>query len=299
MIKKQIDYFNVSQIAGSGQCFRMVPEEPGGPAGPRTETESGWYRVISGEHFLRIRQENDIIEFDCPEAESGFWQRYFDLDTDYGAVIQGIPEKDRYLTEAARAGQGIRILRQDAWEMILSFIISQQKTIPMIQAAVEALSEAYGTRRTAADGQVYHSFPRPEQLSGVSLEDFKNLKLGYRAKYIHAICQDAASGALDLDHLAALDYSGAMEYLTGFYGIGTKVANCICLFGLHHIEAFPVDTWIQKILMREYYDGRKYRKIPRSRLCETMVRDHFDTGCGGILQQYIFNYERNVRSRRD
>ena len=138
MIKKQIDYFNVSQIAGSGQCFRMVPEEPGGPAGPRTETEGGWYRVISGEHFLRIRQENDIIEFDCPEAESGFWQRYFDLDTDYGAVIRGIPEKDRYLTEAARAGQGIRILRQDAWEMILSFIISQQKTIPMIQAAVEA-----------------------------------------------------------------------------------------------------------------------------------------------------------------
>ena len=183
--------------------------------------------------------------------------------------------------------------------MILSFIISQQKTIPMIQAAVEALSKAYGTRRTAADGQVYHSFPRPEQLSGVSLEDFKNLKLGYRAKYIHAICQDAASGALDLDHLAALDYAGAMEYLTGFYGIGTKVANCICLFGLHHIEAFPVDTWIQKILMREYYDGHKYRKIPRSRLCETMVRDHFDTGCGGILQQYIFNYERNVRSRRD
>ena len=127
--------------------------------------------MISGEHFLRIRQENDIIEFDCPEAESGFWQRYFDLDTDYGAVIRGIPEKDRYLTEAARAGQGIRILRQDAWEMILSFIISQQKTIPMIQAAVEALSKAYGTRRTAADGQVYHSFPRPEQLSGVSLED--------------------------------------------------------------------------------------------------------------------------------
>ena len=299
MIKKQIDYFNVSQIAGSGQCFRMVPEESGGPAGPRTETESGWYRVISGEHFLRIRQENDIIEFDCPEAESCFWQRYFDLDTDYGAVIRGIPEKDRYLTEAARAGQGIRILRQDAWEMILSFIISQQKTIPMIQAAVEALCETYGARRTAADGQVYHSFPRPEQLSGASLEDFKNLKLGYRAKYIHAICQDAASGALDLDHLAALDYAGAMEYLTGFYGIGTKVANCICLFGLHHIEAFPVDTWIQKILMREYYDGRKYRKIPRSRLCETMVRDHFDTGCGGILQQYIFNYERNVRSRRD
>lgn len=158
MIKKQIDYFNVSQIAGSGQCFRMVPEEPGGPAGPRTETEGGWYRVISGEHFLRIRQENDIIEFDCPEAESGFWQRYFDLDTDYGAVIRGIPEKDRYLTEAARAGQGIRILRQDAWEMILSFIISQQKTIPMIQAAVEALSKAYGTRRTAADGRCITAF---------------------------------------------------------------------------------------------------------------------------------------------
>ena len=141
-----------------------------------------------------------------------------------------------------------------------------------------------------------HAFPTPEQLAEASLEELQALKLGYRAKYIHRLCQDAVSGRLDLHRLASLDYAGAMEYLTGFYGIGKKVANCVCLFGLHHIGAFPVDTWIEKILMEQYYDKRKYRRTPKTRLNDTIVQDVFGRyeGCAGIMQQYIFHFERNV-----
>ena len=228
------------------------------------------------------------------------------------------------------SGTGIRILRQDPWEMIITFVISQQKTIPNIRQLVEALSSRYGTllddRQNRGNGEVREkdevrekegarregaaleeslppafSFPAPSQLCLASLEDLMGLKLGYRAKYIHRLCQDAVSGRLDLSRLAALNYEEAMEYLTGFYGIGKKVANCVCLFGLHHIDAFPVDTWIEKILMEQYFDRKKYRRIPKNRLCETIVEDVFGrySGCVGIMQQYIFYYERSVRQGRE
>ena len=282
MIRKQIDYFNVAQIAGSGQCFRMVPEESGGPAGPRTETESGWYRVISGEHFLRIRQENDIIEFDCPEAESGFWQRYFDLDTDYGAVIQGIPEKDRYLTEAARAGQGIRILRQDLWEMIVSFLISQQNNIPRIRRCIENLCRTYGKRKEA-EGFSFYTFPGPEVLAGLEEDALKPCNLGYRSKYVVRTARQIYEGGFSLEKLRDMEYEGARQELMKLFGVGEKVADCICLFALHHLAAFPVDTHIRQALAQHYPQG-----FPREK-CR---------GREGIFQQYIFYYELHKERER-
>lgn len=122
------------------------------------------------------------------------------------------------------------------------------------------------------------------------------MKLGYRASYIHRICEDAVQGRLDLDSLSGMDYEHAFEYLTGFYGIGAKIANCVCLFGLHHINAFPVDTWISQILMEHYYpkNPKKYRALPKSRLYEALIQDYFGgyQGYAGVMQQYIFYYER-------
>ena len=128
------------------------------------------------------------------------------------------------------------------------------------------------------------------------MDDLLALKLGYRAKYIHRLCQDALEGSLNLDLLSSQNYKEAIDYLTGFYGIGKKVANCVCLFGLHHIDAFPVDTWIQKILMEHYFDEKKYRRIPKSQLFDRIIEDSFGCypGYAGVMQQYIFNYERNV-----
>lgn len=298
----EISCMDLQQIHQSGQCFRMVPlPEDTYPSGAKNG-----YRLISGLRVLGAWQEGPSLCLDCPHEDLSFWLSYLDMDRDYQAVIDSIDRENSYLTEAARSGAGIRILRQDPWEMIITFVISQQKTIPSIRQLVEALSSRYGT--VLEDGQDHGrrlapacSFPDPSQLSLASLDDLMGLKLGYRAKYIHRLCQDAVSGRLNLAHLGTLDYEGAMEYLTGFYGIGKKVANCVCLFGLHHIDAFPVDTWIEKILMEQYFDRKKYRRIPKNRLCEAIVEDVFGrySGCAGIMQQYIFYYERSVRQGRE
>lgn len=280
--------FDLKQTAESGQCFRMTPCAP------------GVWSVVSGERYLEISQDASTFYFDCPDKDYPFWVNYFDLDTDYGAYIASVRKRDSYLTAAAGAGSGIRILRQDVWEMIVTFIISQQRTIPKIREAVEALSCRYGVRRetvlSGGAGRVYYTFPTPEQLGRASLDELKALKLGYRAAYISRICEDALQGRLDLDKLSGMDYERAFEYLTGFYGIGAKIANCVCLFGLHHIDAFPVDTWISQILMEHYYpkNPKKYRALPKSRLYEALIRDYFGgyQGYAGVMQQYIFYYER-------
>lgn len=312
MITLEIQHFDLQQIADSGQCFRMNRIDS------EANDDSCRYAVISAGRRVEIAQRGSFFTFDCTETEFPFWHHYFDLGTDYGAFISSILKRDTYLQKAAAAGNGIRILNQDPWEMILTFVISQQKTIPKIREAVELLSRNYGTRHTCtppvtgaeqesaalesakpvAVPQDFFAFPDARQLSAASLDDLKALKLGYRAKYIHRLCQDCAGGRLDLNLLTSLGYRDAMEYLTGFYGIGTKVANCICLFGLHHIEAFPVDTWIEQILTEHYYK-KKYSALPKSRLYETVIHDNFGKykGYAGVMQQYIFYYERLCRGK--
>ena len=294
MITKALKNFNLRQIADSGQCFRMVPCDPN-----RSQTA---YRVISGRHFLIVEQTGDEVTFHCPNDEFAFWEHYFDLKTDYDTYIRAIDPMDDYLSRAAAFGSGIRILNQDLWEMIITFIISQQKTIPAIRALVEALSEKYGTRYKIPPtvSGYYYAFPTPEELNRASLDDLLALKLGYRAKYIKRTCEDVCSGKLDLDRLMKLNYADSMEVLLSCYGIGIKVANCICLFGLHHIGAFPVDTWIKKILLREYAPkSRCTSHVPESRLCEALIEENFSKypGFAGVLQQYIFFYEREFSSK--
>ena len=294
MITKALKNFNLRQIADSGQCFRMVPCDPN-----RSQTA---YRVISGRHFLIVEQTGDEVTFHCPNDEFAFWEHYFDLKTDYDTYIRAIDPMDDYLSRAAAFGSGIRILNQDLWEMIITFIISQQKTIPAIRALVEALSEKYGTRNKIPPtvSGYYYAFPSPEELNRASLDDLLALKLGYRAKYIKQICEDVCSGKLDLDRLMKLNYADSMEVLLSCYGIGVKVANCICLFGLHHIGAFPVDTWIKKILLREYAPKSHCTgHVPETRLCEALIEENFSKypGFAGVLQQYIFFYERNFSQK--
>ena len=294
MITKALKNFNIRQISDSGQCFRMVPCDPN-----RSQTA---YRVISGRHFLIIEQHGDEVTFPCPNDEFAFWEHYFDLETDYDAYIRAIDPMDDYLSKAAAFGNGIRILNQDLWELIITFIISQQKTIPAIRALVEALSEKYGTRYKIPPtvSGYYYAFPSPEELNRASLDDLLALKLGYRAKYIKRTCEYVCSGKLDLDRLMKLNYADSMEILLSCYGIGVKVANCICLFGLHHIGAFPVDTWIKKILLREY-DPKSHctGHVPETRLCEALIAENFSKypGFAGVLQQYIFFYEREFSQK--
>ena len=187
----KIPCFDLEQTAGSGQVFRMIPA-PG-----RTNT----WQVISQGHVCFIRQENDIFFLECGPDLENFWKNYFDLNTDYEKMIASITPDDHYLKAASKAGQGIRILRQDTWEMIITFVISQQKTIPAIRALVEALCSRYGTKIDQ-----FYAFPTPEQLCQASLEDLLALKLGYRAKYIyrHGVYYIEAYGS-DKGRLPALE----------------------------------------------------------------------------------------------
>lgn len=293
-----IPCLDLEQTALSGQCFRLMPGK-----------EPGLWSAISQGTLLSIRQSGSLFTLECEETALEYWLSYFDVPADYQAMIDSIHPEDTYLLSAAKAGSGIRILRQDPWEMIITFVISQQKTIPAIRSLVETLCRNYGTpiepssaaySQLSSDGPSPFAFPTPEQLSRASLEELLALKLGYRAKYIHQLCQDAINGSLDMDYLSSLNYEDAMDFLTGFYGIGKKVANCVCLFGLHHIDAFPVDTWIQKILMEHYFNEEKYRSIPKSRLFDRIIKDSFGCypGYAGVMQQYIFNYERNILGRK-
>lgn len=158
MITRTIDNFKISQICDSGQCFRMTRRED--------DSGGGRYSVIASGRYLEVRQQGKECVFDCSEEEfEDFWKEYFDLDTDYSFYISQINPNDSYLKEAAQFGDGIRILRQDLWEMIVSFLISQQNNIVRIRRCIENICECYGEPKTNFRGETYFTFPEPEKLA--------------------------------------------------------------------------------------------------------------------------------------
>ena len=262
------DDFDLDAIANSGQCFRWK------------KIKDNEYRIPFKDQCLYITGSEDRrYTLDCDKASfKGIWRCYFDLDEDYARIRSRIdPEKDPFLFAAARAGQGIRILRQDLWETLISFIISQNRNISAITRSVELLCEAAGEQRTDGRGEAFFSFPAPEQICGLSDEQLRKCALGYRAKYVRAAAQSVVDGSFCLESCAALDSPSAVRELSSLFGIGPKVAACIDLFALHHLDAFPVDTWIKKALDREYPDG-----YPRE--------DY--SPYNGVYQQYMFAYYR-------
>ena len=265
MVVKKITNFGLEQIARSGQCFRM------------SRREDGSFDIISGSRWMGARQSGETCEFLCTEEEfSEFWEDYFDLKQDYGEYISRIDKGDVYLNAAVKLAGGVRILRQDIWEMIVSFLISQQNNIVRIRRCIENICEAYGNPVKNGRGEVYFTFPEPEALAGLEEDALKACNLGYRSKYVVRAARSVAEGRFDLEQLGTLPYEKAKEELLKLFGVGVKVADCICLFGLHHLEAFPVDTHISQALKKYYGDGfpmEKYR------------------GIQGVIQQYIFYYE--------
>jgi len=268
MLRVYNSEFNLGQICDSGQCFRMS----------RAGSEDDTYEIIATDRRLIARQLNDGAELDCTEDEyERFWRSYFDIDcgTDYAAIMAGIDPADKYLTDVARVGSGIRILRQDLWEMIVTFLISQQNNIPRIHKCIENICREYG-RFMETDGPGYYAFPTPEALASLDEDALMPCNLGYRSKYVVRAARSVTT-SFDLDELRTLDYAAARARLLEVYGIGVKVADCICLFALHHLESFPVDTHIRQVLEREYGSGYG-ETFPFER-----YRDHL-----GVIQQYMF-----------
>ena len=253
--------FDLKKIAESGQCFRME------------EASAGRFRVIAGDRILyAVQKDAETVILECSQDEfDTVWKNYFDLDADYAAYREAVDPSDEFLTGAAKTGRGIRILRQDPWEMLVTFIISQRKNIPAIKACVESLCRKYG-RLIDEENEIF-AFPTPQALAKAAEEDLKGCSLGYRVPYIRSAAANVLEGKLELAEISTLSDEELLDALMTVHGVGPKVANCISLFAYHRIAAFPIDIWIARML-EEHYGGvfplEKYE------------------GFAGIMQQYIF-----------
>lgn len=267
MFTIKISDMNLKQIAESGQCFRW------------RKLEDNRYCVVARGQYLEIIQKENQFQFSCDKSQfDTIWHDYFDLGIDYGQIKDLADQKDLHMREAVTYGYGIRILKQDLWEIIVSFMISQNNNIPRIRKSIELLCERYGSMEQTADQQIYYQFPSSAQLSVVTVEEYEGIGLGYRAKYIEKLVHfmNSQSGEEFIRHLHSADYETASAMLLSVYGIGKKVAECICLYGLHFINSFPVDTHVKKILDVHYPCGFDYRRYD---------------GYLGIMQQYLFYYD--------
>ena len=265
------DVIDLRKIAESGQCFRW------------TEMMGGFH-IPHREKDVLVKQIDPYrIWLSCTEEEyAGIWKSYFDLDESYDAICAGITrEKDPFLYEAIRDQHGIRILKQDFWEMLITSIITQNRNIPAIKKSVMLLSEKAGSKRESVCGGFFYSFPTPSQLAHMSDEDLSDCKLGYRTKYVRAAACAVDSGNIDMEAIRGMSDDECERLLISLPGVGVKVTSCAMLFGLHRLNAFPIDVWVKQILQDEYPNG-----YPRNEY----------SPYNGLFQQYMFEYYRKQHS---
>lgn len=248
-----------------GQCFRWNADE------------KGVYTGVAGGRAARVVTENGRVYIkSTPEDFNNFWRDYFDLNLDYEAIRLGFDAGD-YLRRCAEFGAGIRILRQERWEALCSFIISQCNNIPRIKKIVETLCCCFG-QPIDLEGETLYSFPDAAVLARLEERDLAPLRCGYRAEYIINAARAVDSGELDLDTLTRTDTDTAMKALLSVRGVGKKVANCAVLFGLGHMDAFPIDVWMKRALAEHFppdFDPKTLGPY------------------AGLAQQYIFYYARS------
>lgn len=270
--------FEPKHVFECGQCFRWLREEDGSYTG-----------VVQGK-VINVKKENDLIIFDNTNKEDfeNIWFDYFDLGRNYGEIKKQLKVMDEYLEKATEFGQGIRILQQDGWEMLISFIISANNRIPMIQRAINNLSERYGKFIGEYRGKKYYAFPTPEELSKVSVEDIRACQTGFRDKYIKSVVDYVNENNEDVLSYRKLDTGECIKELVKFNGVGPKVADCIALFGMQKYDTFPVDVWVKRV-MEEFYveDNLSLPKIRKFAL------DKFGD-LAGFAQQYLFYYAREL-----
>ena len=256
------DDFDLQKIAHCGQCFRAK------------EIFGGIYRFITGTRVIYIsNRTRNQFEISCDEDEwSSVWTTYFDLDTNYRALRAEIAGVNDYINSAAEFGSGIRILRQEPFETLISFIISQRKSIPSITTSVERIAERFGRAVETERGTV-HLFPTVDELKSATLDQLSGLGLGYRKSYILDALNKISSGELDLDALSNVDDDTLLERLKSIRGVGDKVANCVALFAYHRVDRVPIDVWIARAIDEDFHGKNVFLDINHN---------------AGIAQQYVF-----------
>lgn len=276
--------FNVNKIFDCGQCFRFNPVK-------NTPHDVEFSGIAFGKFISVAQSASDVYIYNATAEDFyDLWQGYLALDVDYNAIKSDILSRsdNPALPRAVSFGEGIRILRQDSFEAVISFIISQNNNIPRIKKIIEALSKKCGKSieipeemmSHVAEGCELYSFPNAEALLSLGADGLFDLKTGFRAKYIYDAAERFANGSLDFEYLTSdLSTKEAIEHLCGVKGIGPKVASCALLFGFARYDAFPIDVWIKKVIAKYFSADADF--------------DPASLGpYAGIAQQYLFYYER-------
>ena len=269
------EYFDLDQIFDCGQCFRFDRNETGG------------YDGIAFGMPVTLTQDKETVTVFGAASDSfeRVWRDFFALDDDYSGMRDDISHRfgdDRTIKSAMSAGKGIRILHQDPWETVCSFIISQNNNIPRIKKIISAMSARFGEKKICG-GKEYYAFPTPEALVAAGEEGIFALRTGFRAAYIYDAAAKVADGRLDLESLRALPTDELIANLMTVKGIGPKVASCAALFGFGKTDAFPVDVWMKKVMAKYYPGGLDIPSLGKY---------------AGIAQQYLFYYERYQVEKR-
>lgn len=266
--------FNINHIFDCGQCFRWNKEEDGS------------YTGVVKNKVINIRQDGSTVEFDNISMDDyPLIEKYFDLDTSYEDIKKNL-DTDEIIAEAIKFGEGIRILNQDEWETMISFMISANNRIPMIKKVIENLSTCFGEYIGDYRGKEYYAFPRAESLSEASVEEILTCKAGFRSPRIKEAATRFLTEKDKIYNIKNMSYEDGLAYLKTYKGIGDKVANCVLLFSMKQFKTFPVDVWIRRV-MQELYVSKDTKDIDIRKFAENKFGDY-----SGYAQQYLFYYAR-------
>ncbi len=277
LVLNNIKDFELRDIFECGQCFRWKKEDDGS------------YTGVIKNGVLNVNKIKDKVIF-SGEGFENFEETcryYFDLERNYSNIKDVISKDDENMQKAVEYGKGIRILNQDPWEMLISYIISAANNIPRISKTIENLSRNFG-KDMEYNGKKYYMFPTPIELSNATMEDLRACNLGFRDKYVYNATRLVLEGKIDFEELKNSDYHMAKKKLMQIPGVGAKVADCILLFSLGKMEAFPVDTWIKKVMNELYVDSTNITKINQYAVQKFGKY-------AGIAQQYLFYYKRDKK----
>ncbi len=277
MIIENITVFNLKYTLESGQSFRW------------NKVDDAYYGVVDGQ-ILKIQQREDTLiinssrNVDSPEFNLHL-AHYLDLHRDLAAILTKV-NVDAYIDRAINMFWGMRLLNQELWETIASFILSQNNNVPRIRGIISSISEKFG-QKLVFERYADYTFPTPKALTEAGVDEIFACGTGYRASYLWNAARKVATGELVLDSLKQVTYAEAKKELMKLEGIGEKVADCICLFSLGHLEALPVDVWIKRIFEKIYLRKRATTR----EICE-FARNYFGESVG-YAQQYLFHYAQN------
>lgn len=275
VIVKNIKDFNPVHVFECGQCFRWV-------------TDNGRdYTGVVGNKVINVELEGDslVINNSTVNEFVSLWYHYFDLGRDYSKIKEILAGKDQIMKEAIEFGYGIRLLQQDPWETLISFIISANNRIPMIKKTISSLSACFG-KQILLEEKSYHTFPQIDDLANTDIENIRMCGGGFRCKYIKKTSEMIKQNLVDLRNIYNLDTEGAREILQKLPGVGPKVADCILLYSGKKYDVFPTDVWVKRIMEELYFNRTvSFKEI------QNFARDYFGY-LAGFAQQYLFYYAR-------